>query len=142
MANPQDIRNELTSGIDPRIYTFAQIGDFAAAAPDVETKKRLVLEAIECYRQTRIGDRAPLVRDKPRLTGDDWLDALLGGLAEYLSYLDGYDMPRWALEPERFLDYGWYWSDLKSLRIQALLHSPAALRRRGIFVDPYDLGRA
>jgi hypothetical protein len=44
-------------------------------------------------------------------------------------------------EPGRFLDRWWFPTRFRSLHAMALVESPAAFRRRGIFVDHTELER-
>ncbi|MDQ3677325.1 MAG: hypothetical protein M3401_11070 [Actinomycetota bacterium] len=77
-------------------------------------------------------DRA--IRERPVLTGSAPADAYLGALAEHLAATRGLVRPEWAVEQERFLDRFWFLSDVPGFRALALAQSPAAFRRRGIFI--------
>ncbi len=49
---------------------------------------------------------------------------------------------RWCLsESKRFLERWWFPTDLPSVRATALVQSPAAFRRRGVFITEADLSR-
>ena len=134
--------NVLSSAAAPSgTLSLAETGGHLSGAEEDEPKKRLILGFLEGYGHTRAGDRATLLAGRPGPTGDRRFDAFVGGLAEHLAYHDLLTTPAWSAEPERFLDSAWFWSDLPSLRTRALIHSPASFRRRGIFVDPHDLGR-
>ncbi len=126
----------------PGAPSLAETAMHLSVAHEDETRKRLLLGFLEGYGRTRAGDRATLLARRPDPTGDRRFDAFVGGLGEHLAYHDLLTTPAWTSEHERFLDFAWFWSDLPSLRTRALIHSPASFRRRGIFVDPYDLGRA
>jgi len=39
----------------------------------------------------------------------------------------------------RFLETAWWVSSLPSAKVQALVHSPASFRRRGVMIDRRDL---
>ena len=68
-------------------------------------------------------------------------DALMAALAEDLAYHDGIDTPEWACDADRFLERWWFPVDLLSVRTDALVHSPAAFRIRGIFIGTGALDR-
>lgn len=77
---------------------------------------------------------ARAICDRPRLTGDDRADAYLGALAEHVAASESLERPPWSIEPERFLDRFWFVSDVPGFRAIAVAQSPAAFRRRGVFV--------
>lgn len=79
--------------------------------------------------------RAEMLRKKPRRTGDRRFDAYLAALAEHLAVTNGLTVPAWVSEQERFLNQFWFPTEFKSLHAIAFIQSPAAFRRRGIFVD-------
>lgn len=78
---------------------------------------------------------------EPRSTGDRRSDALLAAVAEYLAFEREVATPGWCLQPERFLATAWFPVDLPSIRVRALVSSPAAFWRRLIFIDRSDLVR-
>jgi hypothetical protein len=72
---------------------------------------------------------------------DPHVDAYLGALAEHLARLHGLPIPRWALSERRVLDHMWFPGVARGFRPTALRESPAAFRRRGIFVARGSLTR-
>lgn len=68
-------------------------------------------------------------------------DAYLGALAEHVAGRLGIAVPGWAGQPQRFLDHFWWPSRTEGLRARALVESPAAFRRRGIFIGRTTLER-
>lgn len=86
--------------------------------------------------------RSAAIRERPPPTGDARYDAWLGALAEHLASRHGLHRPRWCLEPDRFLDRFWFVSDVEGFRAMAIAQSPAAFRRRGIFITRDALQRA
>ena len=62
-------------------------------------------------------------------------------LAEHFAIHYQLPIPRWVNEPERFLEQWWFPTQFKSLHAQAIVESPAAFRRRGIFVDKTEFQR-
>lgn len=81
------------------------------------------------------------LHERPEPTGSAPADAYLGALAEHLAAQHGLDRPAWAVEPERFLDRFWFQSYVPGFRALAIAESPAAFRRRGIFVSEGALRR-
>jgi hypothetical protein len=62
-------------------------------------------------------------------------DAYLAALAEHLATQYGLEYPAWASGSERFLHEPFFASGLESLKAILLVESPAAFRRRMIFID-------
>lgn len=81
------------------------------------------------------------ISERPRPTGDLRQDAYLGGLAEHLAAAHGVACPAWALGADRFLDRFWFPSPVPGFRALAIAESPAAFRRRGIFIACGSLER-
>jgi hypothetical protein len=122
--------------------TVATLAEEVQARTDEEARRRLILEFVEEYRWEPPERRARLLTDRPPPTGDVRYDALLAALAEHLAYHDGLAIPQWAQEADRFLDQWWFPVSLPSVRAEALVRSPAAFRRRGIFIGSGALERA
>lgn len=85
--------------------------------------------------------RAAALDASPRSTGDPRADAYLGALAEHLAATGGLSRPAWAIQPSRFLDAFWFPSPVPGFRALAIAQSPAAFRRRGIFIARGSLER-
>lgn len=81
------------------------------------------------------------ISERPPLIGDARHDAYLAALAEHLAARHGLHRPAWACEPERFLSRFWFVSEVKGFHALALAQSPAAFRRRGIFIAEASLRR-
>lgn len=77
----------------------------------------------------------------PAPTGHPPYDAFLAALAEHLAGTAGIERPAWTCEPHRFADRFWFVSEVEGFRPLALAESPAAFRRRGIFVARAALER-
>lgn len=67
-------------------------------------------------------------------------DAYLGALAEHVAAAHDVTAPLWATEPGRFLSRIW-WPRYPGLWARAIVESPAAFRRRGIFLGAGMLSR-
>src|SRR5579859_6781480 len=102
----------------------------------------LILQFVDDFRSRRRSVQRDLVSRKPPHTGSSLLDAYLAGLAEHLSNEVGVPVPPWVEEPDRFLRQWWIESDVPSARPTAIAQSPAAFRRRGIFISERALERA
>lgn len=79
--------------------------------------------------------------ERPRPTGDPRHDAYLGALAEHLAAASGIPRPHWTCDPDRFLERFWFISEVAGFRALAIAESPAAFRRRGVFVSRGSLER-
>ncbi len=100
---------------------------------------REFLDEFELLPRPDLMDRA--MRERPDLTGSAPADAYLGALAEHLAGTHGLERPAWAVERERFLDRFWFLSTVPGFRAVAVAQSPAAFRRRGIFIAEGALRR-
>jgi hypothetical protein len=82
---------------------------------------------------------ANLINAEPGWVGDRRFDVLLAAAAEHISSQWCQSAPLWTVAYDRFLDFGWWVSDLPSARALAMVWTPAAFRRRGIYLDRHDL---
>jgi hypothetical protein len=126
--------------MDYQPMTIAGLAAFVAAEPDFDTRWRLVVEFLKEYRMEPAGERQRLLEDTPGPVGDERWDVLFAGLAEHLAMRDGKDAPRWSAS--RGLRRFWFPFDAPGARAQALVHAPAAFRRRGVFVADYEIDAA
>ena len=120
--------------------SLAELARFIAAEPEFDTRWRLVVEFLKEYHQEPARARQRLLADAPGPTGDERWDVLLAGLAEHLAMRDGKDAPGWSAS--RGLRRFWFPFDTPGARAQALVHAPAAFRRRGVFVADYEIDAA
>jgi hypothetical protein len=120
--------------------TLADLARFVAAEQEFDMQWRLVVEFLKEYHQESAGVCLGLLKDAPRPTGDERWDALFAGLAEHLAMRDGKAAPRWSASGglRRF----WFPFDAPGARAQALVHAPAAFRRRGVFIPDYEIDAA
>ena len=98
---------------------------------------RLVAEFLEDYRWEPPDSRSALLAAEPSGTGDDRWDVFLAALAEHLAAKDGHAAPEWA--ENRSLQQLWFPFNTRAARADALVHAPAAFRRRGVYVAPEEL---
>ena len=136
-AQPGVFRYPVGVGYQP--MTIAKLAAFVAAEADFDARWQLVVEFLKEYRHEPTGKCQQLLADAPEPTGDERWDVLLAGLAEHLATRDGQDAPGWS---SRGLRRFWFPFDAPGARAQALVHAPAAFRRRGVFVADYEIDAA
>jgi hypothetical protein len=115
--------------------TLARLGELLTGR-DESSRWRLVAEFLEEYRWESPAARVPLLVEEPGGTGDERWDVFLAGLA-HLSARDGRAAPPWA--ESRSLRRFWFPFNTPAARADALVHAPAAFRRRGVFIAPQEL---
>ena len=116
--------------------TVARLGALMAGA-DESRRWRLVAEFLEDYRWEPPTERHALLSQTPPPTGDEHWDVFLAALAEHVSARDGYPAPAWT--EDRALRQFWFPFNTRSARADAIVHAPAAFRRRGVYVSPQEL---
>jgi hypothetical protein len=126
--------------VDYQPMSIARLAAFIANEPDFDVRWRLVVEFLKEYHQEQAGERQWLLADMPEPVGDERWDVLFAGLAEHLAMRDGKGSPPWAAF--RGLRRFWFPFDTPGARAQALVHAPAAFRRRGVFVAGYEIDAA
>lgn len=119
--------------------TLATVADRVVDGEDLRFAVREFLDDFGLMPRPELQARA--IAEAPAPTGDARADAYLGALAEHLALMHGLERPRWAVEPGRFLDRFWFVSDVPGFRALAIVESPAAFRRRGIFISRGSLER-
>ncbi|HEV2088853.1 MAG TPA: hypothetical protein VGR21_11120, partial [Cryptosporangiaceae bacterium] len=78
-----------------------------------------------------------LLAAEPAGTGDERWDVFLAALAEHLAARDRRAAPPWV--EHRSLRRFWFPFNTRAARVGALVHAPAAFRRRGGYVAPQEL---
>src|SRR6266487_2316941 len=123
----------------PGPYRAMTLADLARLLPDAHrsARWRLVAEFLEEYRWEPVEARFRLLADEPPSTGDERWDVLVAALAEHLAARDGRGAPAWS-EPRRLRRF-WFPFNTPAARVDAVVHAPAAFRRRGVFIAPQDL---
>ncbi len=119
--------------------SIAGVAERAVAGEDFLYAVRELLDEVQLLPRAELVSRALEIPPEP--TGDRRYDAYLGALAEHLAVTHGVERPPWAVTPERFLDRMWFVTDVPGFRALLLIESPAAFRRRGIFVSARSLRR-
>jgi hypothetical protein len=123
--------------------TIAELAQRISQAPSEATKWRLIAEFLEEFNHEPSEARQRLLDAVPGDTDDERFDLYLAALCEHLAYHNDLNNPPWVLTPRRvWVGRVWFPNDLPSAKVWALSQSPAAFRRRGIFIHPDDLSRA
>ncbi|WJK37250.1 hypothetical protein [Solwaraspora sp. WMMA2065] len=106
---------------------------------------RCLLQLLDDYQRALTTDGVPagaeLFATAPSETGDVRVDAALAGLAEHLARRDGWRPPTWAFDQNRYAKPWWFVSGLKSWHATAIVESPLAFRKRGVFITESALTR-
>ncbi len=128
------------SSVPPERFaqTLAHVAGRIAEGTDLRVATREFLDEL-AIRPTRELRLAAVARE-PRRVGER-SDALLAALAEHVSLGEDEPPPPWAIEADRFLDRMWFVSPTAAFRATQLRESPAAFRRRGIFLARSTLHR-
>lgn len=93
---------------------------------------------LDAFKGAGVNERRKALRDEPPGINARF-DAYLGAMAEHLALHHDLETPAWTLKDSRFLDESWVVPDEKQHCAIAFLESPAAFRRRGIFIMGDDL---
>lgn len=132
----------MTTGAHPgplpyAAMTLADLAGHLASAKDDQLRWRFVAEFLEEYAHEPAVHRPALLAEEPASTGDERWDVFLAALAEHCAGRDQRRRPAWA--EARRLAVFWFPFDSAAARVDAVVHSPAAFRSRGIFVSPREL---
>ncbi|MDG4829468.1 hypothetical protein O7627_09155 [Solwaraspora sp. WMMD1047] len=119
--------------------TVERLGTLLAGA-DEARRWRLVAEFLEEYRWEQAATRGSLLAIEPQPVGDVRWDVFLAALAEHVSARDGRGAPAWV--ETRSLRRFWFPFNSRAARVDAIVHAPAAFRRRGVFVAVQELNVA
>jgi hypothetical protein len=119
-----------------RPLDVARLGHLLADAEDA-LRWRLIAEFLEEYRWEPSPARLALLAEEPDSTGDERWDVFLAALAEHLAARDGRGAPAWS--ESRSLRRLWFPFNTRAARVDAVVHAPAAFRRRGVYVAAQEL---
>lgn len=115
---------------------MARLGALLVGVDDTH-RWRLVAEFLEEYRWEPSETRYDLLMEEPADTGDEHWDVFLAALAEHLAARDGRGAPSWV--ESKSLRRLWFPFNTRAARVDALVHAPAAFRRRGVYVAAQEL---
>jgi hypothetical protein len=106
---------------------------------------RCLMQLLDDYRRAVRGHGvaagARLFEEPPPETGDVRVDAAFAALAEHLARHDGWTPPRWAFDESRQAKPWWFVSGVRAWHAMALVESPLAFRKRGVFLTASALDR-
>ena len=119
--------------------SLALVGERILAGEELRFAVREFLDELALLPRPELRERA--IAERPPDTGDQQADAYLGALAEHLAAVHVLPRPGWAVEPGRFLATFWFPGLLPAFQPMAIAESPAAFRRRGIFIPAAALSR-
>jgi hypothetical protein len=119
--------------------TIARLGELLAACAEDE-RWLMIAEFLEEHRHEPRERRLELLQAEPPPTGDEHWDVFLAALAEHLAAKDGRRGPRWC--EQRHLYRFWFPFNTPLARTEAIVHAPAAFRRRGVMLARNELERA
>ena len=119
--------------------TLAHVSERVRAGEELRFAVREFLDELDLLPRDEL--RSLAIGARPEPTGDPRADAFLGALGEHVAATLGIERPGWTVEPGRFLDRFWFVSDVPGFRALAIAQSPAAFRRRGIFIAAGALQR-
>lgn len=126
--------DDRTAGYQP--LSVAQLGALLADADD-SLRWRLIAEFLEEYRWEPVTTRWNLLAAEPQATSDERWDVFLAALAEHLASRDRRGPPAWV--ERRSLRRLWLPFNTRAARVDAVVHAPAAIRRRGVYVAAHEL---
>lgn len=142
MRAPSSTKAWLTANPPPDSafrQSLAGVAQRALAGESFDFAVRELLDEFSLLQTTE--QRAGAIAEEPLLTGDPRHDAYLAALGEHFALRFALDRPQWVTRPERFLDRFWFKSEVRGFRAIAIAQSPAAFRRRGIFIAAGALER-
>ncbi len=116
--------------------TLARLANLLTGT-DESRRWRLIAEFLEEYRWEPAKTRFALLVHEPAGTGDEHWDVFLAALAEHLAARDGRAAPPWV--ESRSLRRFWFPFNTRAARVDAVVHAPAAFRRRGVYVAAQEL---
>ncbi len=77
-----------------------------------------------------------------KMENGEFVDAYLAAVAEYLAWHHSLQVPEWTQNPRRWMKEPWFASEIEGLKPLLAMESPAAFRRRNLFVSKNALARA
>ena len=126
VASDEDLANAVRRGIEDGDIWLALrdfLDTFARVAPGGD-----------------IARSAALFTEEPPKSDDPW-DTFVAALAEHLLASVSLPAPSWTNEPRRFLTRWWFPHSRRAFDALAVRDSPAAFRRRGVYICPSMLER-
>lgn len=126
-----------------RPATLAEAVDRIVAGGDAD---KAIAEFVDTFDLARSNEaRFACIADAPQMTADPQIDALVGGIAEYLAKQRRLGrVPTWAADPRRRLSEPWFTTTNPNdaMREYLTFASPAEFASRNIFTEERPLRRA
>jgi hypothetical protein len=116
-----------------RPHSLAEAVDWGKTQGDTDFFLREFLDTF--YIADTPAERAAMLEKEPELQGRDTMDAYVAAMAEHLAREYRLPVPAWTEGKQRFLRRAHFPGGQDSLRATWIKESPAAFRRRLIFVD-------
>jgi hypothetical protein len=110
------------------------------AESDEEWRLRIVLHDFGLlWQDTAVERRTQLFQTEPRSIDPRW-DAFLAAYVEHRCWHDDIEPPSWVFQDSRYLTYFWYpATSSPTLRVEAVVHSPAAFEAHGVLLADREL---
>jgi hypothetical protein len=104
-------------------------------------------EFLDAFYEAPPNHRQNMIEREPELLGGkirngDVTDAYLAAAAEYLAWHFSLLTPDWTQDSRRIMKEPWFATDIEGLKTLLAMESPAAFRRRNLFVSQNALSRA
>jgi hypothetical protein len=119
--------------------TLALVSERVRAGEDLLFAVREFLDEFGLLPHRDLKERA--IGAMPAPIGDVRADAYVAALGEHLAGAEGLERPGWTIDPDRFLERFWFVPETRGFWALAVVESPAAFRRRGIFLSEGALQR-
>jgi hypothetical protein len=120
--------------------TLTELASRLVGTAEDKLRWKLVWEFLEEYRWEPPGAQPSLLEEEPSPVGDERWDTLLAALAEHLAAQHDLAPPERA--ELRVLRQPWFPAELKVQRAEALVWTPAAFRKHGVYLSAADLEAA
>ena len=75
-----------------------------------------------------------MITAEPPSTGDTTWDVFLGGLAEWVAVRYGEPVPGWAHNDTRYLQRGWWVTEMESMHAWEYAGTPVSFQSRGVYI--------
>ncbi|BAM07886.1 hypothetical protein [Leptospirillum ferrooxidans] len=104
-------------------------------------------EFLDAFYEAPPNHRQNMIEQEPELLGGkirngDVTDAYIAATAEYLAWHFSLLTPDWTQDSRRIMKEPWFATDIEGLKTLLAMESPAAFRRRNLFVSQNALSRA
>ena len=118
--------------------TLAEVAE--RVTKDAYSFDMMIREFLDSWQSLTKEQRSLAVQDEPQTLGPIE-DSYIAAVAEHLSASEGLAAQAWTEKPSRFLDVPSFAGGLESLKAALIVESPAAFRRRLIFISANALDR-